>query len=64
MPYQIVRFYQDPAKLTEIVGVVQTLEKAQGHCNDPQTSSQTATDPEALERTREFGEWFDGYREV
>ena len=64
MPYQIIRHYQDESKLNEIVGVVQTLEEAQEHCNDPQTSSQTATDPEALERTREFGEWFDGYREV
>lgn len=64
MSYQIIRFYADDEKLKEIVMTVQTLEEAQEHCNDPETSSRTATSDEARARTRQFGQWFDGYQEV
>jgi hypothetical protein len=40
-----------------------TLEQAQAHCNDPETSSSTAKSPAARQRTRTHGEWFDGYTE-
>lgn len=63
MAYLILRFYQDPAKDTEIVTTVATLEEAQEHCNNPETSSSTATSDEARERTRQFGAWFEGYTE-
>lgn len=62
MTYRIVRFYQDNDDLnhTTITRGL-TLEQAQAHCNDPETSSTTATSPEAVERTRVHGPWFDGF---
>lgn len=41
-----------------------TLEQAQAHCNDPETSSRTATGAKARRITREHGPWFDSYRET
>jgi len=38
-----------------------TLEEAREHCNDPESSSKTATSPEAKERTEIYGPWFDGF---
>jgi len=38
-----------------------TLEEAQAHCQDPDTSSRTATSAAARKRTRDRGPWFDGY---
>jgi hypothetical protein len=61
--YNLVRFYRDrPA------GIVRrrirqrvTLTEARAHCNDPETSSSTATSSAARRRTRRVGDWFDGY---
>jgi hypothetical protein len=59
--YRVVRFYRDkPGKRTTIFTHA-TLEEAQAHCRDPQTSSSTATGPSAERRTRMYGPWFDGY---
>lgn len=53
--YRIVRFYADRNRERRILRTGLTLEEAQDHCNDPETSSQTTTtDPEE-------GRWFDGY---
>lgn len=41
-----------------------TLEEAQAHCSDPETSSRTATSSEARARTKRYGPWFDGYTET
>ena len=41
-----------------------TLEQAQAHCGDPETSSSTCTSAAGRRRTRERGEWFDGYSET
>lgn len=41
-----------------------TLEEAQAHCRDPETSSSTATSPKERKRTERFGPWFDGYEET
>ncbi len=57
--YKIVRHYQHGNKRTILKGL--TLEEAQKHCNDPETSSRTATSAAAKRRTREKGPWFDGY---
>ena len=38
-----------------------TLEEAQEHCRDPETSSSTATGMIEHTLTKNFGPWFDGY---
>jgi hypothetical protein len=40
-----------------------TLEEAQEHCSDPETSSSTCKGKEGLERTKKYGPWFDCYTE-
>jgi hypothetical protein len=40
-----------------------TLEEAQEHCRDRETSSRTATGLVEQALTRNFGPWFDGYEE-
>lgn len=61
--YSIVRFYQRPSMVNEIVDTGLTLDEAQEHCASPETSSRTCTSAEGLVRARQFGPWFDGYRE-
>lgn len=62
--YKIIRFYRDNEELNRsVVTRGLTLEQAQEHCSDPETSSKTATSPEAVERTERYGPWFDGYEE-
>ena len=70
--YKIVRFYSKPdprdpyghlltKRRTITAGL--TLEEAQRHCSDPQTSSRTATG--AARRPGRGGwNWFDGYDET
>jgi hypothetical protein len=57
--YKIVRMYFKGGKRTIETGL--TLEQAQEHCSDPETSSSTAKGSRAKRRTRERGQWFDGY---
>jgi len=59
--YNIVRNYFRGGKRVIERGV--TLEEAQAHCSDPETSSRTATSAKARRRTRERGDWFDGYEQ-
>jgi hypothetical protein len=40
-----------------------TLEEAQAHCKDPETSSRTCTSSKACALTRKIGPWFHGYTE-
>lgn len=40
-----------------------TLEEAQRHCRNPETSSRTCTKAAGIRRTRERGPWFDSYTE-
>ena len=40
-----------------------TLEQAQEHCQNPETSSRTCQKRENLDRTAINGPWFDGYNE-
>lgn len=68
--YKIVRHYLGPVvngshqswKRTIATGL--TLEQAQDHCKDPETSSSTASSSKAKARTRKYGRWFDGYTET
>lgn len=55
--YKIVRRYAD-GRDPQVVRQHLSLEAAQAHCRNPETSSTTATDP-----NREPGDWFDGYEE-
>lgn len=57
--YKIVRRYFKGGKRTIETGL--TLEQAQAHCNDPETSSYTCTGSKARARTKAKGDWFDGY---
>jgi hypothetical protein len=59
--YDIVRFYKSAGIRRRVIEVAVTLAEAQAHCNDPESSSSTATGKVARERTRRMGDWFDGY---
>ena len=59
MTYRISRLFFRARSYTVARGL--TLEHAQAHCQDPETSSQTATSAHARRRTRERGPWFDAY---
>lgn len=58
--YRIERKYRDSSD-SETIAEGLTLEEAQDHCNDPETSSSTATTTEATERSAQRGPWFDCY---
>jgi len=61
--YKIIRSYKDSyRKYTVATGL--TLEEAQAHCKDPETSSSTCTTAAARRITKRNGEWFDGYTET
>ena len=59
--YKIVRHYFRGGHRTICKGL--TLEEAQAHCKNPETSSSTCTSAAACARTRRMGPWFDGYTE-
>ncbi len=61
MTYRIVRLYKDADTRRRVIARGLTLEEARAHCSDPETSSSTATTPEAKARTAKLGAWFDGY---
>ena len=55
MLYNIVRFYEDDFCENRIIKRKLTLEEAQAHCKDPETSGSTCSD------LNKRGQWFDGY---
>lgn len=59
--YRIVRHYFRNGHRTIATGL--SLKWAQAHCQNPETSSNTATSGAAKARTRRHGPWFDGYEE-
>ncbi len=63
MTYRIVRFFRNPNVDHEVLAEGVTLDEARKHCKDPESSSKTATSPEARKLTAERGEWFDGWQE-
>ena len=60
--YNIVRFYFKKGR--RVIKSNVTLEEAQEHCSDPETSSNTCTLPRKLQYTKEHGPWFDGYEKI
>lgn len=61
--YNIVRFYRDANRRRRIIQERVTLDEAQAHCCDPETSSSTCTSAAGRARTRRLGPWFDGYED-
>ena len=58
--YTITRLFRDSPRRT-VVKKGLTLEQAQAHCSDPETSSSTCTSAEGTRRMERFGPWFDSY---
>lgn len=59
--YKIVRMYFDSNRKTRTIVTGLSLEEAQAHCKDPETSATTARSAEGKRRTKRCGPWFDGY---
>jgi hypothetical protein len=59
--YKIVRMFFKGGRRTIRRNL--TLEQAQTHCRDPETSSRTCTKAAGRKRTQIRGPWFDGYEE-
>lgn len=62
--YKIIRCYLNENKPDRAVKSGLTLEEAQKHCQDPETSWKTATSAKAKRRTRLYGPWHDVYEET
>lgn len=61
--YAISRRFARDDVAPETVATGLTLEEAQAHCRDPETSSSTATSASAQAITEKLGPWFDSYEE-
>jgi hypothetical protein len=59
--YRVVRLYRDAKIRRRVIDTGLTLEEAQRHCSDPETSSSTCTGKTARARSRRVGAWFDAY---
>jgi len=62
--YNIVRMYQRRHHDSEVIKTGLTLEEAQTHCRNEETSSSTCKGKEGLKHTQAFGAWFDGYEKA
>jgi hypothetical protein len=60
-PYKIVRFYGAASRRHHTIATGLTLTEAQAHCQHPDNSSSTCRTEVGKRRTRQFGQWFDGY---
>lgn len=60
--YQIVRFYQRDSTLNRVIKENVSLGEARRHCSDPETASSTCSEPENIDHSELYGEWFDGFR--
>lgn len=61
--YKITRSYFNRPGVHRTIKTGLTLEEAQAHCGDKETSSRTCTSAAGKARTRRNGPWFDGYEE-
>ena len=64
MAYTIVRNYFSKSGRGRVIIRGLTLEEAQAHCSNPETSSKTATSAKARAITRRNGAWFDSYTDA
>jgi len=62
--YKIVRSYFNRPGYGRTIKSGLSLEQAQEHCNNSETSSSTATCSAAKATTRRHGIWFDSYIET
>ncbi len=60
--HKIQRLFKDSSRRVTIRRGL-TLDQAQTHCCDPETSSSTCTNAAGKRRTRRYGMWFDSYTE-
>ena len=63
MSYKIIRFFYEDDVPNRTIETGLTLDEAQEHCQDEETSASTCTERVGLKRTEQFGKWFDGYEE-
>jgi hypothetical protein len=61
--YKVQRLFFRTYKRPRLIKSGLTLEQAQAHCSDPETSSSTCKRAANVRRTRTFGPWFDSYTE-
>lgn len=59
--YRVERVYFNRPGYHRTIKSGLTLEQAQAHCGDPETSSSTCTNSTGRRRTRRVGMWFDCY---
>ncbi len=59
IPAKIVRFFPNSKSYT--IDPRTNLYAAKRHCDDPESSSRTATSKAGKARTRKHGSWFDGF---
>lgn len=60
--YRVIRFFRDDEENNRmLIEEDLSLEEAQEHCQNPETSSSTATSDWANKYTEKHGPWFDGY---
>ena len=60
--YKIIRMYFEDVK-PKVIKRGLSLEEAQAHCSDKETSSSTCTLPKNKKHTEKYGMWFDGYEQ-
>lgn len=63
MSYKIVRHFFRSDRRARVIKRGLTLQEAQAHCQNPETSSSTCTTAYARRYTDQHGAWFDGYEE-
>jgi hypothetical protein len=62
--YNVRRLYCKKPGYKRLILSNVTLEQAQAHCSDPETSSSTCTNAAGKRRTRQHGPWFDSYDRI
>ncbi|MGZ4664626.1 MAG: hypothetical protein ACXV5Q_06130 [Frankiaceae bacterium] len=59
--YKVVRCYEGASRHHQTIAAGLTLAEAQAYCHDPDNCSLTCRTEVGKCRTRQFGQWFDGY---